>query len=65
VAVGENARDIEVKMVRSTNAALGSIKRGLGGTSKRQMGVYSCFSKSILLFSRARGLTKLSLFFLD
>jgi hypothetical protein len=63
VAVGENARDIEIKMGCNPNAALGSIKRGLGGTSKRQMGGYSCFSKSILLFSRARDLLSYLFFF--
>jgi hypothetical protein len=56
---------IKIKMLRSSNAGLGSIKRGLLGERERgKRGVYSCFAKVYsCFFARARGLTIYLFFF--
>jgi hypothetical protein len=50
-------------MMRSINPEVGRIKRVVGGLREGEKGVYLCFSKSILMFSRARGLLNVYLFF--
>jgi hypothetical protein len=54
---------IKVKMLRSNNAGYRSIKKVLVGERGREKGVYSCFSKSILLDFRARAVPNSVSFF--